>query len=75
MLQYPGEQNHERDEDSSCRGGEDGRSRTTFDMVCIPVPRKTNIPDISSMICSVWTLESHLLVIKNQTNQDEILDK
>ena len=73
MLQYPGKQNYERDEDSSCRRVEDGRSRTNFDMVCIPVPRKTNI-DISSMICIVWTLESHL-VIKNQTNQDKILDK
>ena len=75
MLQYPIRVNRITRERRTLVVEEDGRSRTTFDMVCIPVPHKTNIRDISSTICIVWTLESHLLVIKNQTNQDKILDK
>ena len=38
---------------------EDGSSRTTFDMECIPVPRKTNILGISSLM---HRLESHLVI-------------
>ena len=75
MLQNPIRVNRITRERRTLVVEEDGRSRTTFDMVCIPVPRKTNIRDISSTICIVWTLESHQLVIKNQTNQDKILEK
>ena len=51
---------------------EDGRSRTIFDMVGIPVPRKTNIRDILSTF-GVWSRICWSQ--KNETNQDEIVDK